>query len=486
MKTRIALVFCVCAAMSAARTNGFDWPPAGGTATIPAGETVEVAGNGVTAAAACGAIVIEQGATLKFTGITANATFAGSISGSGTFSAENASTSTYRLTFTGDLSSFTGSFDFKYVYATFNTSASGSAPIRMLQANTAGFYSQFAGGYTYNNPLDATVGANYGLRVLAGSELGGGIAWRGSGRLHGGRITGPFTLYGTCYAVDGVAFEGGVLPGGTGGKYLEADNGTMHLKSPVGAISRLCVINGDGKAIFYGENLLDDSITLAIGKTWGASHRCGTYDLNGYSQRAKSLSLADQENMIASSTIVKSADPATLTLLNQDANVNYRGQLKGAVSLDLSSASGKTLALSGTANDTTGSLAVRSGTLALAAGARFPNVSSLVATNAGTLSVSTENVNPAVELALFGSGKINVDAGVTFFVCRATLDGAYLPGGEYTKDSPALQGRFSGDGTLVVVNGAPAAAGDTYVWTGAAGDGLLTTDGNWEDGAAPD
>ena len=58
MKTRIALVFCVCAAMSAARANGFDWPPAGGTATIPAGETVEVTGGGVTTAAACGAIVI--------------------------------------------------------------------------------------------------------------------------------------------------------------------------------------------------------------------------------------------------------------------------------------------------------------------------------------------------------------------------------------------------------------------------------------------
>ena len=109
-------LIALAAALAAAHAHAFDWPAAGGTATIPAGTTVTVTGNDVTTAAACGAIVIEAGATLKFSNITANATFAGSISGSGTFSAENASDTTYRLTFTGDLSAFTGNFDFKYGY----------------------------------------------------------------------------------------------------------------------------------------------------------------------------------------------------------------------------------------------------------------------------------------------------------------------------------------------------------------------------------
>ena len=481
--TRIAMI--AAAAMFAADVNAFDWPAAGGTATIPAGETVTVTGNDVTTAAACGAIVIEAGATLKFSNITANATFAGSISGSGTFSAENASDKTYRLTFTGDLSAFTGNFDFKYVYSTFNTALSGSAPIKIVAANIASTYPYFTGGHTYNNPLDVSVGANYGLQVTSNSVIAGAVTWRG-GRLHGGRVTGSFALAGTCYAVSGASFEGGIVKSGSANAYLEADNGTMHFKSSVGAITHVCVINASGKAIFYGENLLAESITLAIGKTWGSSHRAGTYDLNGYSQRAKTLSLVDSGNMVANTTIITSESSATLTLLNQSADINYNGQIKGAASLDMSSSSGKTITLSGTANNTTGSLTVRTGTLALGASAKFLNLSSFVVTNTGTLSVSTENVNPNVELNIFGSGVVNVAAGTTLQVSHAKLDGVYIPSGDYMQGSEVFGNHLAGGGTLRVLNDAPVVAGDTYVWTGAAGDGLLTTDGNWEGGSAPD
>ena len=473
------------AALAAVHAHAFDWPAAGGTATIPAGTTVTVTGNDVTTAAACGAIVIESGATLKFSNITANATFAGSISGSGTFSMENSNTSTYRLTFTGDLSAFTGKFDFKYGYVTFNTSQSGTASIKIVGANIGSTYQYFTGGHTYNNPLDVSVGANYGLQVNSNSVIAGAVTWRG-GRLHGGRVTGSFALAGTCYAVSGASFEGGIVKSGSANAYLEADNGTMHFKSSVGAITHVCVINASGKAIFYGENLLAESITLAIGKTWGSSHRAGTYDLNGYSQRAKTLSLVDSGNMVANTTIITSESPATLTLLNQSADINYNGQIKGAASLDMSSSSGKTITLSGTANNTTGSLTVRTGTLALGASAKFLNLSSLVVTNTGTLSVSTESVNPNVELNIFGSGVVNVAAGTTLQVFHAKLDGDYIPSGDYVQGSTVFGNHLAGGGTLRVLNDAPVVAGDTYVWTGAAGDGLLTTDGNWEGGAAPD
>ena len=472
--------------LAVARADAFDWPTAGGTATIPAGETVTVTGNDVTIAAACGAIVIEAGATLKFSNITANATFAGSISGSGTFSAENANDKTYRLTFTGDLSAFTGNFDFKYVYSTFNTALSGSAPIKIVSANIANTYPYFTGGHTYNNPLDVSVGANYGLQVNSNSVIAGAVTCSG-GRLHGGRYTGVVKVSSTVYPVGGVSFEGGILPNGSAGTgSLYADNGIMNLKSSVGAVGEIRPINTSGKVIFHGENLVADSVRFYLGTTWGTAHRSGTFDLNGYSQRASTLSLIDSGNMVANTTIITSATPATLTLLNQATSINYNGQIKGAASLDMSTSSAKTITLSGTANDTTGSLTVRSGTLALATAAKFTKLTGLVVTNTGTLSVSTGNVNPDAELSIFGSGVVNVAAGITMQVNRAALDGDYIPAGTYVQGSEVFGNHLAGGGTLRVLNDAPVVAGDTYVWTGAAGDGLLTTDGNWEGGTAPD
>ena len=110
---------------SALSAAAFDWPAAGGTATIPAGETVEVTSTAdLSAAAACGTIEIGDGATLSFKDIAANATFAGAIRGTGHILGENATGTTWRITFTGDLSRFTGDLSFKYLYATFTTAKS--------------------------------------------------------------------------------------------------------------------------------------------------------------------------------------------------------------------------------------------------------------------------------------------------------------------------------------------------------------------------
>ena len=479
-------LIALAAALAAAHANAFNWPATGGTATIPAGETVTVTGNDVTTAAACGEIVIEAGAMLKISDITDNATFAGKISGAGKFSAVNAKGTKKRLTFTGDLSGFTGGMDFSYVHATFTTAQSGSFTIKFVESNDDQMREVFSGGFTYNNPLDVSVGANYGLEVASGTTVAGAIELR-SGRIRGpGTVSGELRVYGTCYVENKVVIKGDVKKAGSGTCYFESDGGTTYLKAPVDAGISVCVIGMSGKFILYGENLFADSTVLNIGKTWSASHKSGTYDLNGYSQRAMRLALVDSANMQPANTVITSAEKATLTLLNQSADVNYKGQLTGAASLDLASASAKTFTLSGTANDTTGSLTVRSGTLALGASAKFPSLSGLVVTNTGTLSVSTENVNPNVELNIFGSGVVNVSAGVTLQVDRAKLDGDYLPPGDYEQGAEALGNHLAGGGTLRVLNGAPVVAGDTYVWTGAAGDGLLTTDGNWEGGEAPD
>ena len=147
------------------------------------------------------------------------------------------------------------------LFRSFNTSQSGTASIKIVGANIGSTYPYFTGGHTYNNSLDLSVGANYGLQVNANSVIAGAVTWRG-GRLHGGRVTGSFALAGTCYAVSGASFEGGIVKSGSANAYLEADNGTMHFKSSVGAITHVCVINASGKAIFYSENLLAESIKI--------------------------------------------------------------------------------------------------------------------------------------------------------------------------------------------------------------------------------
>ena len=103
-----------CAVVSSA--FAFDWPAAGGTAVIPAGELVEVTGS-IAAPAACGEIIINEGATLSLTNFTAGATFAGKISGSGKFLAANASKTNKRLTINGDWSEFTGDLELNHVFA---------------------------------------------------------------------------------------------------------------------------------------------------------------------------------------------------------------------------------------------------------------------------------------------------------------------------------------------------------------------------------
>jgi autotransporter-associated beta strand protein len=476
----------VAAVMFAARAYAFDWPAAGGTATIPAGSLVEVTGTDVTTAAACGEIVIESGATLSFTNITANATFAGKISGAGKFSAVNAQGTKKTLTFTGDLSEFTGGMDFQYVHATFNTADSGSSTIKFVESNDDKLRETFTGGFTYNNPLDVTVGGNYGVKAnTADTVLAGAITMRG-GRLTGpGRLTGLLTLAASCYVDGGIVIEGGVEPNASG-RAFESDGGVCHLKSQIGAVSSVCVIGPGGKIIFYGDNLIADSVTWAMGKTWSASHPSGTYDLNGYNQRCKTISLIKSGAMVSESTFIKSATPATLTILNQSADVNYNGQVNGAASIDYSSSGARTFTLSGTNNTTTGALTVRSGTLAIAAAAKFPNLSAIVSTGSGNLSVGTAAIAPGiVDVFLSDSGKLTIASGLVMTADVAAVDGTYLDPGIYTKNSPEMNGHLAGDGELMVVNPEPKGEGEIFTWIGGSDGDLFTSDANWKGGIAP-
>ena len=76
-------------------------------------------------------------------------------------------------------------------------------------------------------------------------------------------------------------------------------------------------------------------------------------------------------------------------------------------------------------------------------------------------------------LVIEGDGQVRIPAGATQWFPSVKVGADDLPDGVYTS---ATADFVDGDGTLVVGN---------HVWTGAAGDGLWTTAGNWQGGASP-
>ncbi len=222
----------------------------------------------------------------------------------------------------------------------------------------------------------------------------------------------------------------------------------------------------------------------------------GKVDLQGWNQRCgRIIATTDLANEAA--TYVTSADPATLSILNQSDNVTWYGNLNGKASLSYASASGKRFTYNGRSGTSTGSITVNSGYFRFETNAVHKGLSKLVAKGTGTFefpantsggNVAFASINPSgVSVAFEDTGKIDIGSGAVLDVSTATVDGEYVEGGTYTRnDGTSIGEHISGGGTLRVLNGAPVVAGDTYVWTGAAGDGLLTTDGNWEGGTAPD
>ena len=263
MKQLMKVLIGGLAAFAAGACGAFDWPAAGGTATIPAGSLVEVTSTAdLTAASKCGAIVVETGATLSFTNITASATFAGSFSGGGTVLAVCAAGGTPRLTFTGDLSGFTGPWSFRYVYATFNTPNSGTFPMTYVEENKTTVI--FTGANTYSNPIDFNGGANQGLQILGDATYAGAITWRGgsirgvgqSVPSGGGTITGSITCpNNSIYIQNGIKMLGEEIRRSSSGGSVLADGGPLDLKAKIVNFTTLSSYRTTGLITFLAENL---------------------------------------------------------------------------------------------------------------------------------------------------------------------------------------------------------------------------------------
>ena len=445
-------------------------------------------------------IDIAAGATLTFSGLTTPRTFTGTLTGGGNFAVVSPARTDVKMTLDGDATGFTGQFCFTNhaVTITSPTAVGDVARINLVvpQLNSTGndvYQCKFnPANATYRNYIDANVGANNGMMPAAGVTLAGPIFWRG-GRLYGNAIvTGPITNNNTTlYCQGGMKLRGGVTSTKSGGGSLQADGGDLYIESDVEKINGVQAI---GHTIYFGkENALAESVYIYFGVSY---RHFGKVNLQGWNQRcsriAATTDLANQGE-----TYITSADPATLSVLNQNADITWYGNLNGKASLSYASASGKRFTYNGRSGTSTGSITVNSGYFRFETNAVHASLSKLVARGTGKLEFPADtsggtvvfaSINPgSVSLALEDSGKIDIASGVVLEVNTASVDGEYVEEGAYTKDDGTPIGTcITGGGTLRVLNGAPVEAGDTYVWTGASGDGLLTTDGNWEGGTAPD
>lgn len=469
--------------------QAFTWPAAGGTATLPAGETVEVTSNAdLAAAAACGEIVIPAGSTLSFTNITANATFAGAFSGAGRIQARNAS-GTYRLTFTGDLSGFTGDLDFYHVFATFNTAQSGSFPMKFVEENTALVI--FTGSNTYANPIDFNGGPNQGLRVDLNATISGDITWRdgslrgnSSAPAAGGMVTG--TIYvpdASIYIEGGVRMLGPELKRSSSGGTVIVDGSSLALQAKIVNFTALHTYRQSGLITFLAEDLVPANCALKFGVSYAYS---GAIDLNGFDQKCSCITIANEASKPDDNTIDSKSGPATFSIVGAQGNVKFPGLINSHATLNYASTSANTLSLTGGVHKTDGAIRVTKGKLAITSTAKFANLSELEVSGTGNLTVESSEINPArVVLKLADSGKLTVAAGVTMIVGQALVNGANLEPGIYTKDSPAVSGYLDGNGAISVLNMEKTTEGATFTWVGEGADMNFTTAANWQGGEAP-
>ena len=430
-------------------------------------------------------IDIAAGATLCFQNLSAPQTFTGRLTGGGRFVVKSAAENVAaRIGFSGDATGLAGGiYVTNHLVDVAGPAALGSSGFTLkMQANGQLSYLNGTGAYTC--PMDVIVCDTHpkGLVVGKDAEIAGALTWRG-GRICGpGRVTGPMKVTGHCYGQADIHFAGG-LEGGS----LYSDSGEFHLDAPATKLASLSVTGGT--AHFGCENAVPETTPFGIGAVYNPS---GRYNLHGHDQRCQSLSLGATKTERQADTWFGSMDgPAVLTVRNQGSNQNFHGNLKGGLSLDYSSAGGRRLLLCGKANDTTGGITVRSGTVAVDSTAVFTALAGIEATGSGTFEVVYANgKNPVVPskkltLTLAEEGKVKIPAGTGFEVNAAVVDGVELAAGRYTKDSEGVGAHIVGDGYLAVLAIEEKAEGATFTWKGGTADESVRAAANWVGGAAP-
>ncbi|MDA3924830.1 MAG: hypothetical protein PF904_09050 [Kiritimatiellae bacterium] len=216
---------------------------------------------------------------------------------------------------------------------------------------------------------------------------------------------------------------------------------------------------------------------------FGVSYRNGgNLDINGNDQTINRPIIDYRDTTKPDAfKITSSSGPATLTCQGT-ADSTFYGSFNGELSLVWEPVSDDhTLTVTAKVSETSGVLEVKAGTLALAGGAAFPNVTALTASGTGILHVDGADI-PSVPLTVSDTAQLSLPSGIDLICENAQVDGAALTAGVYTV-SNTVGGRtfITGDGTLTVLT-VPLSS-TVRTWTGAGEDTNFSNTNNWD--AAP-
>ena len=430
--------------------------------TVPAGTTVTVEGSDM--ASWIGAdIEIGSGATLCFNEPASEGTFTGKITGSGNFVAKAASESTLPKVFNmnGDASGFTGGFFYTNVIPRIKK------PLAVGDVATITVYCPYNTGngaksylwgpssasepdYVYQNDLDVYVGSNNGFVIASRAVAAGNIVHR-KGVFHGpGKITGRIDTYSTAlYLTDGLHSEGLIASHDTT-KILNSGT-SLYFKSIASDAATFNAFNCNTPVHLEGDNLFGESVELQIGSTFSGASKSGRLELNGHSQVFKSVDFPStpDEQYTFIGGIGNTGAPATVTVVNQNKAVWFRGCLDGHLSVSISGPN--QLGFVGPTNTIDGTITSSGGTVVL--GHDWPKIKNVVSSDGGFVVFdATANINPKVTVDIDSTSTIKVSTGLSMKVGRLRIDGVDLPVGKYNKTTPAVSGRFDsfGNGTLEV------------------------------------
>ena len=206
------------------------------------------------------------------------------------------------------------------------------------------------------------------------------------------------------------------------------------------------------------ENVIPTNSYIRFGASW---NMVGYLDLDGYDQQVKYLQNATGVKA-TTNLVIRSSEPATLTLQGDGSVRNFYGYFTEKASLLYSNTGTLNFIGSTASSDTEGDLIIKSGTVAFANGACWTGSTNITVT-AATLSVEggdgetfggSNTAFNKTRLNLISSSTVNLADGVEEYVNAGTLDGEYLSVGTYgstSSDAEFKSSIFTGTGILHIM-----------------------------------
>ena len=256
-----------------------------------------------------------------------------------------------------------------------------------------------------------------------------------------------------------------------------ADGGVAYLCSPNNAFAELII--GSMAYVCSNENVIASTAIISRNPKYDSSTGC--FDLNGFDQTIKGLSIGSCSALGSSSNKenVRSAEPATLTLKGNGAGTVLTNNfaVMGQVSVVVDSAATATNLFLNRVNGTSGDITVSSGCLRLTGGtAAFTNVASVTVGTDGAFLCDSTAAHPlpdGIALTLAEGAAFALPAAVSVTVSSFTVGGVRKERGIYTSaNCPEIR-----SGSVVV----GADGTKSVVWTGAGSDDFVSTGANWSD-----